>query len=59
MKHKAALLSFLSDFVREDVLQHALSGLVDGGVELLLGNWDFDLEYVGRIVFFSDGAQAI
>ena len=49
---------FLFNFAIEDVLQNALSGLPNGGVELLPGNRVFDLEYADDIALLSDNTQA-
>lgn len=42
----------------EDVLQNALPDLPAGGVKLLLGKTDFDLEYTDHIALLSGSAQA-
>ncbi|VDP76443.1 unnamed protein product [Echinostoma caproni] len=45
--------------MNENVLQNALSGLANGGVELLPGNKVPDLEYADDIALLGDNTQAV
>ena len=47
---------FLSNFVIDDVLQRALGGLPDSGIELRPGNRVCDLEYADDIALLGDNA---
>ncbi|MBM6549315.1 reverse transcriptase family protein [Streptococcus dysgalactiae subsp. equisimilis] len=49
---------FLFNFAIDDVLHNAISGLSDGGVELLPGNRVTDLEYADDIALLGDNPQA-
>ena len=50
---------FLFNFAIDDVLQRALHGLEDGGVELLPGNRVLDLEYADDIALLGDNVESV
>lgn len=59
VRQERPILPFLFNFVIDNVLQDALFSILDGGVEILLGNRDFELTYADDITLLSDDAQVI